>query len=160
MIFFLQISWHLHYEDSKNTIILQFSWHLHYEHSKNMIIIQFSWHIHYEDSKNTIIFQFPWHLNDEDSKHLCSTSKPRLFLQSVGLWFKYNRISKVSKGVRGGKLAEIVFLFLLKKMGSLIDCVLATCMRYFHIFLSLYWTWFGDAHDLMTGMYLGDGHRQ
>ena len=24
--------------------------------------------------------------------------------------------------------------------------------------VSLYWTWFGDAHDLMTGMYLGNGH--
>ena len=31
-------------------------------------------------------------------------------------------------------------------------------MRYFHIFLSLYWTWFGDAHDLVTGMYLVNGH--
>ena len=32
-------------------------------------------------------------------------------------------------------------------------------MRYFHIFLSLYWTWFGDVHVLMTGMYLGNGRR-
>ena len=26
--------------------------------------------------------------------------------------------------------------------------------------MSFYWTWFGDAHDLMTGTYLSDGHRR
>ena len=34
----------------------------------------------------------------------------------------------------------------------------ATLYRYPVLVLSLYWTWLGDAHDLMTGLYLGNGH--